>query len=158
NWWLQLVARLRPDQTLQQAAAALNAARPAIREATMPPGLSAERRGRYLTDVIELFPAATGVSPPDQYSVLGLRGRFEQPLAIIMVVVVAVLIVSCANIANLMLARAAARRREMSLRLALGASRLRLGGQMFVESLVLAIVGGLAGLAVAAFAGPFLIR
>ena len=91
----------------------------------------------------------------DQY---GLRARFEQPLTIIMMVVAAVLLIACANIANLMLARATARRHEMSVRLALGASRLRLGCQMFVESLILAVIGGLAGLAVAEFGAPFLIR
>jgi putative ABC transport system permease protein len=158
SWWLQLVARLKPGQSIDQAAAALNAARPAIRDATMPLTESPERRARWLARVIQLFPAATGVSPPDQFSIGGLRGRFERPLTIIMVVVIAVLIISCANIANLMLARATVRRHEMSLRLALGASRLRLGGQMFVESVLLAIAGGLVGLAIAAFGAPFLIR
>jgi putative ABC transport system permease protein len=158
SWWLQLVARLKPDQGIEQAAAALNAARPAIREATIPDDEDAARRARYLTETISLFPAATGVSPPDMFGVGGLRGRFEQPLTIIMVVVAAVLFSACANIANLMLARATARRHEMSVRLALGASRIRLGCQMFVESLLLAVAGGLAGLAVAEFGAPFLIR
>jgi putative ABC transport system permease protein len=159
NWWLQMVARLKSGQRLEQAAAALNAHRPAIREAALPPTeRNGDRRARYLRDAFELFPAATGVSPPDQFSLLGLRGRFGQPLTIMLVVVVVVLIISCANIANLMLARATARRHEMSLRLALGASRLRLGGQMFVESLILAASGGLAGIAIAVLGAPFLIR
>jgi putative ABC transport system permease protein len=158
SWWIQLMARLKPGQSIEQAAAALNAARPSIREATLPRSESPDRRSRYLSEVIELFPAATGVSPPDGFSVDGLRGRFEQPLTIIMVVVAAVLIIACANIANLMLARATARRHEMSLRLALGATRLRLGGQMFAESLILAAGGGLAGLALAELGAPFLIR
>jgi putative ABC transport system permease protein len=158
NWWLGLVARLGRGQSLEQAQAALNAARPAIRDAVMASEADAVRRARYLADSIVLFPAATGVSPPDQFSVGGLRGRFGQPLTIILVVVGTVLFIACANIANLMLARATARRHEMSLRLALGASRLRLGCQMFVESLMLAVAGGLAGLAVATLGAPFLIR
>lgn len=158
NWWLQLVARLKPGQSIDQAAAALNAARPDIREATIPLDSPADYRARYLTETIELFPAATGVSPPDMFGVGGFRGRFEQPLTIIMVVVTAVLLIACANIANLMLARATARRHEMSVRLALGASRVRLGCQMFVESLIVAAAGGLAGLAVAEVGAPYLIR
>ena len=119
----------------------------------MPPDQNEESRARYFNEAITLFPAATGVSPPR-----GLRERFEQPLTIIMMVVAAVLFIACANIANLMLARATARRHEMSVRLALGASRLRLGCQMFIESLILAAGGGLAGLALAEFGGPFLVR
>ena len=156
NWWLGVVARLRPGQSIDQAAAALNAVRPAIREATMLDEPDPARRARYLSSPLSLFPADTGVSVPDQYG--GLRARFEQPLTIIMMVVAAVLLIACANIANLMLARATARRHEMSLRLALGASRMRLGCQMFIESLILAVVGGLAGLGVAVFGAPFLIR
>jgi putative ABC transport system permease protein len=158
SWWLQMAARLKPGQTIEQAAAALNAALPAIREATVPLDEPAEYRSRYLSDPIHLFPAATGVSPPDMYGVGGLRGRFEQPLTIILVVVGMVLFIACANIASLMLARATARRHEMSVRLALGASRLRLGGQMFIESLMLAVAGGLAGLAVARFGARLVIR
>ena len=97
-----------------------------------------------------MVPAATGVS--------SLRTRFQEPLTIIMVVVAAVLLIACANIANLMLARANARRHDMSLRLALGASRARLACQFFVESLLLAAVGGMAGLVLAEFGGTLLIR
>src|SRR5262249_30282710 len=123
SWWLQMIARLKPDQTIDQATAALNAARPAIREAARPPAGGA----RFLNETIRIFPAAAGVSPPDMYGVGGLRGRFERLLTIILVVVAAVLFIACANIASLMLARATARRHEMGVRLALGASRLRLG-------------------------------
>ena len=158
SWWLQLAARLKPAQSIAQATAALNAARPAIRDAVMPLDASAADRENYLRDPIELFPAASGVSPPDMYGIGGFRGRFERPLMIILAVVGGVLLIACANIANLMLARATARRHEMSVRLALGASRLRLGGQMFVESLILAVTGGLAGLAVAKVGAPLLIR
>jgi predicted lysophospholipase L1 biosynthesis ABC-type transport system permease subunit len=151
------MARLEPDQSIDQAAAALNAARPAIRDATVPVDRPAEYRARYLSETISLFPAATGVSPP-RYGPDGLRSRFGQPLTVIMMVVAAVLFIACANIANLMLARAAARRHELSVRLALGASRARLGCQALVESLILGMVGGLAGLAVAEWGAPFLVR
>jgi predicted permease len=158
TWWLQLTARLKPGQSVEQAAAALNAARPAIRDAVVPSDTSPSERANYLGAAITLVPAATGVSPPDMYGIGGFRGRFERPLTIILVVVGVVLFIACANIANLMLARATARRHEMSLRLALGASRLRLAGQMFVESLILAVTGGLAGLTIAEISAPLLVR
>ena len=149
SWWLEVMARLRPGQSADAAAAALNAVRPSIREATMPPEYGADYRASYLVDPIPLVPAATGVSP--------LRDRFEQPLTIIMLVVAAVLLIACANIANLMLARATARQHQMSVRLALGASRLRLACQLFAESLFVAAAGGVAGLAMASFGARLLI-
>jgi putative ABC transport system permease protein len=150
SWWLQIMVRLRPDQDLESGAAALNAVRPAIRQATMPLDAGEERRAHYLAEAFTLAPAATGgVSP--------LRTRFAGPLTVIMAVVAAVLLIACANIASLMLARAATRRHEMSVRLALGASRARLGAQLFVESLLLGIAGAAAGLVLARAGATLLI-
>ena len=150
SWWLQIMARLRPGHTLETATAGLNGVRPAIREATFPLDAPAERRAGYLSDPFILKPAATGVS--------SVRTRFAQPLTVILCVVGAVLLITCANIANLMLARAASRRHEMTVRLALGASRLRLACQVFVESLLLAGAGAAAGLVVAGGAARILLR
>ena len=150
SWWLQIMVRLKPGQTVDGAMAALNAVRPAIRDATMPEDIPADRREGYLRDPFTFAPAATGVSR--------LRGRFAEPLTMLLVAVGAVLLIACANIVNLMLARAAARRHEMTVRLALGASRTRLGLQLLVESLILATVGAAAGLALARGGADLLLR
>jgi len=149
SWWLQVMVRLKRGQTAPMAEATLNRSLAAIRDATMPLDANAERRARYLNEPFVLAGAASGVS--------SLRTRFAQPLTILMIVVAAVLLIACANIANLMLARATSRRHEMTVRLALGASRFRLGCQLFVESLLLAILGAAAGLALARFGAALLV-
>jgi predicted permease len=149
SWWLNIMIRLKPDQSLAAAEAALAAMRPHVREATMPPGVSARVTNQYLNDPLTLAPAATGRSP--------LRTRYERPLLTILVVVGLVLLVACANIANLQLARATARRREVSLRIALGASRWQVARQFLAESLLLASIGAGAGLLFARWAGPAIV-
>jgi predicted permease len=137
-WWLEIMARLKPGQTLEEANTALRAVQPRIREATLPERWRPSDLATYLSDKLTLAPAATGQSY--------LRSRYERPLLAIMVVVALVLLIACANIANLMLARTNGRRHEISIRRALGATRPRLARQFFTESLLISLAGAAVGL------------
>jgi putative ABC transport system permease protein len=149
-WWLSVMVRLKPGQTLESGTAALRGLQPQIRTATAPTDWRPSELSSYLKDPFTLVGAATGDS--------SLRRRYEQPLMTILVVVALVLLIACANIANLLLARAAARRHEWSIRLALGASRWRLVRLLLAESMVLAIAGAALGLVIARWASRLLVR
>ncbi len=139
SWWLQIMVRLKPGQTLEQANAALRVLQAQITE-------GASRQLQPFT----LVAAATGNSP--------LRRRFETPLLAMVVAVGLVLLVACANIASLMLARSLARRREFSVRLALGSSRWRIARLLFIESLIVAVTGAAVGLVFASWSSALLVR
>ena len=124
---------------------------PQIRDAVLP-GLRGNPAfaARYLTDPLTLAPAAAGASR--------LRRQFETPLFAMVVAVGLVLLVACANIASLLLARALARRGELSVRLALGGSRWRLARLLFVESLLVAMTGAALGLVFAKWSSALLVQ
>ena len=143
--WLRIMLRLHPRQSLDAATAALRAVQPQIRVGSLPKQFQAQ----FLKDPFVLDPTGAGTST--------LRQRFERPLVTIFVVVALVLLIACANIANLQLGRGAARRHELSVRLALGASRWRLARQSLIESVVLTVIGAAFGLLFAAWASRALV-
>jgi len=132
-WWLAGIGRLKPGWTIERANAQLAAISPVIFEATVPPRYTAADAALYRTFLLQAFPAATGFS--------GLRGQYGTSLTVLLAIAGLVLLIACANLANLMLARGNARAREIAVRLAIGASRRRIIRQLLSESLQLAVLG-----------------
>jgi predicted permease len=144
------MGRLRPGLSIAQADAAFQPVWTAALAATQSPDAPASWRARYLTFTSGLEPAASGYSP--------VRNQFQAALWLLFGLVGLVLVVACATVANLLLAAAAGRRRELALRLAIGASRAQLVQQLFVEGLLLAAAGGGLGCLFATWAADLLVR
>ena len=149
GYWLSAVGRLKPGVTIEQANAEMAALSTGILEATVPPQYDAEAQKHFMQYKFGAFPAATGFS--------NLRRRYETPLWMLLAIAAMVLLIACANIGNLLLARASARGREIAVRLSLGASRARLIRQLLVESLLIGVAGTVLGAVLAQWISRFLV-
>jgi predicted permease len=138
---VSVMGRLRPGWTSERASSQLDAVSPGIFEATALTGYGQETTDKYKHFRLAAYPAGTGVS--------ALRDRYDSSLWLLLAITGLVLLIACANLANLMLARAAAREREIAVRLALGATRLRLLRQLIAESALLAVLGMAGGIVLA---------
>jgi predicted permease len=145
-----IMGRLKPGVSLEQVTSNVNVLYQQIIRAFPDADLSQRNLAKLNQAHVVLTPMATGLS--------SLRRTFSEPLKILMGVTALVLLIACANIANLLLARSTARVREFAVRQALGASRIRLVRQLLTESLLLAFAGGLLGVGLAAFADRLLLR
>jgi putative ABC transport system permease protein len=148
-WFLAALGRLKPGVTTEQAGAHLARLSNRIQAATVSPRYGARDAKDYLDMQLGALPAAAGIS--------GLRRNYGDSLNILLAVTALVLLIACANLANLMLARATAREREVAVRLAIGASRRRIVRQMLSESLLIAALGAAGGLLAAQWFSRFLV-
>jgi predicted permease len=151
-WWLNVIARLRPGITRTQAEAAINVLHRQMLQMEVKDieGRSEQFRTEYVNQHLRLLSGERGQSM--------LRDQFSEPLLVLMGMVALVLLIACANLAGLLVARAAARQKEIAVRLSLGATRGRVIRQLLVEGMLLAVSGGALGLLVANWTGDALLN
>ncbi|MGA2736904.1 MAG: ADOP family duplicated permease [Bryobacteraceae bacterium] len=149
-WWLRILGRLLPGESRPQADAKMKALAPELNRATLPTNWDADNQKQYLQRSLALLLAATGFSETGS--------QYRTALFTLMAVVGLVLLIACANIANLLLARAAARQREISIRMAIGAARRRVMRQLMSESLLLSVLGAAGGLLFSVWGSRLLVR
>ena len=149
TWWLTILGRLKPGVTAAQAEAHLQTIAPGIFETTLPADYPPVSVKGYRAMTLQVSPAGGGLSR--------LRDEYSTPLGLLLAIAGLVLLIACANLANLMLARASAREREIAIRLAIGASRAQLIRQLMMEGLLLAVAGAGAAMLLARELSGFLV-
>src|SRR5688572_1045157 len=149
--WVNIVARLKPGVTADQAKVQMNVVYDQIKlhDIAQYSNVSENFRKRFLEKRLEVLPGGRGLSD--------LRSQFSAALVVLMWMVGVVLLIACANVANLLLARTTSRQKEISLRLALGATRATIVRQQLIESGVLATAGAVVGVVLAAWTGSLLL-
>jgi putative ABC transport system permease protein len=147
--WLRVVGRAKPGVSINRLQARLNTLSGPIARASIPPNITPVERETYLKRTFDVQTASTGLS--------SIRSKYRQPLMVLMVIVAAVLLIACVNIANLLVARGAARQREIAIRVALGCGRGRLLRQSRVEILILSFVSAALGIVFARWSAGLLV-
>ncbi|HUK51762.1 MAG TPA: ABC transporter permease [Candidatus Binatia bacterium] len=150
HMWLHVMARLKPGVTLDQARTHINVQFKQYVESALSRSASERDRKHALDQYLNLRPGGRGSST--------LHGSFGDPLKVLMALVGLVLLIACANIANLLLARGAVRQKEFAVRMAIGAGRTRLIRQLLTESLLIALLGAVAGVMLAQWADALLLH
>ena len=148
-YWLMLIGRLKPGITIEQAQASANVKLRQYLTETAGSQLTEERQRGIQSTNVQLVEGAGGIS--------GLRKLYSKALYMLMAIVGIVLLIACANVGGLLLSRAAARKAEISLRMALGATRWRIVRQLLTESMLLAVIGGVCGVLLAQWGVTFLV-